>query len=847
MLKTTTETGDIGIFSISYSPFPVPGHSRQVSRSRPSLDDSISTRLGLRERHETTHRDDRRRLPSYRDTASEIISLYGSNSRSHTSYGVRSPAFDDPERRSYSMVTTSPSRDRSLHQGGSDFLQRPRSPFPYPTRLRRPGVRPSSPALTENGSVDYSRMVGIDRVSYRTVHASYRAVYPQGHRQAPPVSMRPDARRPPYCLPSSSTTPALPRNQRRQGPRRQSGTSQSSGRLSDSNRTFSCDQSIRSSSLTSIVELYRRPASAQSTFRSLRPEGSFYYDYSEGFDDCPAPTNLSGTPSAPYAPIPRRASSLTKPLVLRDESEARLDAVIDVSVRDFSVSSTRTSSNQDTSDQTNGGSLDVRRTREAAVTRPGSCTSLQEYRCKDDADKPYAAFEGTRSDATKGSEIPSPDSLSSLADECPASPSEPASQASSPTDPCQEDANSSSPNKPDETRNDHLEMAVFEEEPQKIGEGGLDTEVIDRGAGGPQPFHRHKRNLAALRISTAKIQLSIHRDPEPPSTPKLCEPLDSAQDGRKIKLSPQQQPSVEPSPSSGSTASHEPFLHSFAPFYLPEIPTPRTATTLLSTPGGAPVERGPATRSPSSAVANAGSTPMSAPTYRGSIQLFEPSPAKENCPPAQRSSKGQLGRPLATKLFPRRSSTSDCEGGTVRRHAAPFKDTDFMCSDVPPPDLFDCDMPLEQVYKRRGRRFVLTREKTRDIPLAHPVTPRAHPSISTEGGRSRMYSLDSSFESHHPGLRKKISNLRLRIKQSRPHLRQRHVKETPHPPARMAKVADPRGPSHLPKALNGPVRSTCPRSTSAPAVPGRLRKWVTDARMAMKAYVRKTRNQEREA
>lgn len=44
--------------------------------------------------------------------------------------------------------------------------QRPRSPFPYPTRLKRPGVRPASPALTDTGAVDYSKMVEIDRVSH---------------------------------------------------------------------------------------------------------------------------------------------------------------------------------------------------------------------------------------------------------------------------------------------------------------------------------------------------------------------------------------------------------------------------------------------------------------------------------------------------------------------------------------------------------------------------------------------------------------------------------------------------------------------------------------------------------
>lgn len=45
------------------------------------------------------------------------------------------------------------------------LIQRPRSPFAYPARLKRPGFRPSSPALTDDGSVDYSRRAEIDRLS----------------------------------------------------------------------------------------------------------------------------------------------------------------------------------------------------------------------------------------------------------------------------------------------------------------------------------------------------------------------------------------------------------------------------------------------------------------------------------------------------------------------------------------------------------------------------------------------------------------------------------------------------------------------------------------------------------
>lgn len=76
--------------------------------------------------------------------------------------------------RSMSMnhVTTSPYSIRNYPSNPSltsnherALLQRPRSPFAYPARLKRPGFRPSSPALTDDGSVDYSRRAEIDRAS----------------------------------------------------------------------------------------------------------------------------------------------------------------------------------------------------------------------------------------------------------------------------------------------------------------------------------------------------------------------------------------------------------------------------------------------------------------------------------------------------------------------------------------------------------------------------------------------------------------------------------------------------------------------------------------------------------
>lgn len=177
MLKKTTETGDIGIFSIR-PPRPPTVHLASVAnyappRSRSTFAEPSVPRPAIRVGGgDPIWRDDRRRLPSYRDTASEIISMYGSESQGSASSSLSMP-FDEPGRRSYSMTSCS-SRplphqrsNGTLQSQGSGclLLQRPRSPFPYPTRLKRPGVRPSSPAVTENGRFDYSRMVGIDRVS----------------------------------------------------------------------------------------------------------------------------------------------------------------------------------------------------------------------------------------------------------------------------------------------------------------------------------------------------------------------------------------------------------------------------------------------------------------------------------------------------------------------------------------------------------------------------------------------------------------------------------------------------------------------------------------------------------
>lgn len=172
MLKTTTETGDIGIFSIRPTASTMTFH--HPPRARPIFGDEVlPQRLPSTGTLDGQSRDDRRRLPSYRDTTSEIISLYGSGSSTLPSYSRSfSPSLDEAPR-SYSMTTCS-SRQIPSYQSSCTFqslsstgaLQRPRSPYPYPTRLKRPEIRPASPAITDNGGVDYTRMVELDRVSH---------------------------------------------------------------------------------------------------------------------------------------------------------------------------------------------------------------------------------------------------------------------------------------------------------------------------------------------------------------------------------------------------------------------------------------------------------------------------------------------------------------------------------------------------------------------------------------------------------------------------------------------------------------------------------------------------------
>ncbi|UKZ51649.1 hypothetical protein TrVGV298_005410 [Trichoderma virens] len=333
MLKTTTETGDIGIFSIG-------PHSSSASFARPKRSRShpretilpLPARSSAYDEGYYCHPDGHKRLRSYRDTTSEIISLYGSESQKTLVSSV-SPTSIDDDPRSYSMTTTTSSKQipsqkstgtLQSQSSGSGF-QRPRSPFPYPTRLKRPGVRPASPALRENGDIDYSRMVELDRFSQRTIHGSYKPTYAHGPRRPLPMAFRPDVNRSTSSLPSrTAPSPYLyaPVPCQVRGPN--SSVPWGMSRQPNRHQRGSTDQSTRSASLTSIVEMYDRPMTSNSNCAPpLQSPGSFYYDYSEQFED-QSPWDMDM--DIPLHPIPQRVENIRRSLLLMDNIQGSFEA-----------------------------------------------------------------------------------------------------------------------------------------------------------------------------------------------------------------------------------------------------------------------------------------------------------------------------------------------------------------------------------------------------------------------------------------------------------------------------------------------------------------------------------------
>ena len=172
MLRNTTETGNVGQFSIKPSRVPpslprpskaraTPNKQRQPGAYYNRVEDSNIGHPKLHARQETT--------------ASNGSGFQNQIPRPHRG-PARSPSIEDY--RSYSTTKSSyASHGLTAHHpltngghggpGGPQNL-RPRSPFAYPTRLKRPGYRPSSPTLSELNKQHRSQTSLHHRPSFRT-------------------------------------------------------------------------------------------------------------------------------------------------------------------------------------------------------------------------------------------------------------------------------------------------------------------------------------------------------------------------------------------------------------------------------------------------------------------------------------------------------------------------------------------------------------------------------------------------------------------------------------------------------------------------------------------------------
>ena len=172
MLRNTTETGNVGQFSIKPSRLPpslprpskaraTPSKQRQPGAYYNRHEESNLPHTPLQFRQDATTFNgsgfqDQISKPNRGPTRSPSIEDYRSYSTTKSSYA------------SHGLTTHHPNSNGGYGGPGGPHQLRPRSPFAYPTRLKRPGYRPSSPALSEINKQSRSQTSLYRRPSFRS-------------------------------------------------------------------------------------------------------------------------------------------------------------------------------------------------------------------------------------------------------------------------------------------------------------------------------------------------------------------------------------------------------------------------------------------------------------------------------------------------------------------------------------------------------------------------------------------------------------------------------------------------------------------------------------------------------
>lgn len=167
MLKNTTETGDIGQFSIKPAHIkasrrrtsPTASHFSQHEIDLPQH--QVDQLDGVSRQNQSYDGEGRQpSLGSHNGTraASSVTSMY--QSESQKSLRIHPCHVQNVDTRAFSLSHSSHmSYSLSNHRSYSSL--RSRSPFAYPTRLKRPGYRPSSPALSPANYTDTDPRIDI--------------------------------------------------------------------------------------------------------------------------------------------------------------------------------------------------------------------------------------------------------------------------------------------------------------------------------------------------------------------------------------------------------------------------------------------------------------------------------------------------------------------------------------------------------------------------------------------------------------------------------------------------------------------------------------------------------------
>ncbi|MDI1489789.1 MAG: hypothetical protein OHK93_000987 [Ramalina farinacea] len=277
MMKTTTETGDLG--QLASKPTP-----RNVSSLRNTS--AISNRGESSRSQQRPRNLDRRQPivsnpPAYHPMQYDPNAAYSNGESGRSEYGG-GVYYDRPDQSTYeehqawSMTQRSyvshSLTNRHPHSNGMYERRvqppgsRPRSPFAYPTRLKRPGYRPSSPALADVYRSRYE--VGVDSRSSSPAssHSRQRARIPwQQHLNHSDPMMR--------------SFPTAPGHDYANYQYRSPAPSQASTPRPTSSLRSVTSWSRLPQAQPPTAGIWNLPETSQST--------PVFYDYSEGFEESP--------------------------------------------------------------------------------------------------------------------------------------------------------------------------------------------------------------------------------------------------------------------------------------------------------------------------------------------------------------------------------------------------------------------------------------------------------------------------------------------------------------------------------------------------------------------------------